>query len=235
MAPLDIVLKEINGSHHYWVDGTYCYSVTALLDQAAPMHPQLREWLKRQTPESADSIRDEAGEFGTKIHKACERLLLGDELDLERDYPKTREKQFIVSFANWYNDTLPRNMKVELKVGHLDLRYAGTLDLYCEIGDQKCIIDYKTSSSVRLNHELQITAYKEAYQEMYGVKIDKTYVLRLGSRHKRGYELKEVDRPFSHFKSVYDTFITLNDGQIPDPPLVDVYPKKLQIIKKSNV
>jgi len=226
----EIILREIDGSHHYWVDGTYCYSVTALLDEAAPVPGELREWFKRQTPESADKIRDDAGEFGTRVHKACETLLLGKEVSLKDEFPDIRGKKSVLSFYNWFNTYRPTGIRTEHKVASIPLRIAGTLDLFCQIGGQNYIIDFKTSSAVRLNHELQISAYKYCYEEMYGVKIDRTFVLRLGSKHRDGYEFKEIIRPFSHFKSVYDTFIALHNGKMPDPPVVDKFP---EIIKLS--
>jgi len=70
---------------------------------------------------------------------------------------------------------------------------------------------------------------------MYGVKIEKTYVLRIGSRHRVGYEFKEIKRPFSDFMNVYNVFLSMNNGKIPDPPKEDKYPETIKIINKEEI
>ena len=236
-----IVLKEIDDSHYYWVDGEYMPSVTHLLGIAAPTGQGLKQFFLNQTPESADKILVEAGEFGTLVHESIEWLLGGNELNFEEKLdngkPKfsKRAKKYIMDFHNWFYEYKPTDIQSELRVASKEFKYAGTLDLACKIGEKKVIIDFKTSSAIHYNYELQITAYKRAYEEIYKVPVDETYILRLGTKTKQGFEFKKIERTMDEFLNVYNTFVSLNGGKIPAPPTAKVYPAKIKLYEEVPV
>lgn len=227
--PIDIVRKEIDDSHYYWVNGEFVPGVTTILDEAAPMPFGLKQFFLNNTPESAGEISNTAKALGSKMHDAYERLLNGLTLNLKEDYPSTKEKKHICSFAKWYEDFKPKSIQTEQTVASVKYKYAGTLDCLCKIGSETWIIDFKTSAGIYWNYEVQVAAYKQAVLETLGIEVDKMGILRTNSKHKCGYEFKEVNRPFSEFEQVYKTYLSLHDGKIPEPPLIDVYPDVIQL------
>jgi hypothetical protein len=226
---IDIVRKEIDSSHYYFVEGQYFPGVTSVLDQACPKGEQLLNWMKSNSQEEIERISEESMAFGSKLHDAYERLLNGEELNLADDYKNTKAKRHLVSFYNWFQSTKPTMLETEQTVASLTYKYAGTLDLACQINGELWIIDFKTGSGIYFSHELQLAAYKQAYEEMHGVKVKHVGILRTGSKHKSGYEFKEIVRPFDEFLNVYNLYLALHDGKIPQPPLVNAYPDTIKL------
>lgn len=227
--PIEIVRKEVDDSHYYFVNGEYYPGVTTILDEAAPMPYGLRRWLLTNTQESADETLAITGALGSKLHDAYEQLVRGKELDLVNHYPTIKEKKHIASFYAWFNEVKPTNLDAEHTVASLKYKYAGTLDLACEIDGKLTIIDFKTGAGIYWSHGLQVMAYKQAYEEMTGKKVEQLFILRTGTKHKAGYEFKEIKGDFKSFQNVYQTYLDLHDGKIPEPPLMDVYPEKLSL------
>lgn len=226
---IDIVKKEVDNTHYYFVNGEWYPGVTSILDEAAPVGYGLRQFFLNNTPEEAEEIKNRTAGMGSKLHDAYERLLNGVELDLANDYTTTKEKKHLVSFYQWYEDYKPKQLQTEQTVASLKFKFAGTLDLACMIKDKLTIIDFKTGANIYFSHFLQLAAYKKAYEEMTGKTVEQLYILRTGSRHKIGYEFKEVTTPFADFLNVYNTYLSLHNGVLPDPPLIDVYPDLLKL------
>lgn len=229
----NIVKKELDDSHYYFVNGEFFPGVTTILDEACPTPYGLKQFFLNNTAESAEEIKTTTGEFGSKLHNAYEQLLNGVELNLKDDYPKLKEKKHLISFYDWYREFQPENTQTEQTVASLTYKYAGTLDLFCKKNGETWIIDFKTSNGIYWSHELQLTAYKQAYEEMHGIKIDHVAILRTGTKHKSGFEFKEIEREFKSFLNTYNTYLDLHDGKIPEPPLIDIYPDTMKLeIKK---
>lgn len=234
-APFEIIKKEIDDSHYYWIDGEFVPGVTSILDQSGPVEFGLRNFWMQNTPEDAKKKSNEALEFGSLIHDAIERLLNGEELDLtSKEYNHTKVKKHLMAFHDWFHAFSPEldSIQTEHTIGSKKYKYAGTLDLACKKAGELWIIDFKTSAAIYTNYERQISAYKQAYEEMYGEEVKHTAILRTGTNHKAGYEFKEVNRPFQSFLNIYQTYLDDNGGKIPEPPMVDTYPDKLKIIEK---
>lgn len=160
---IDIIRKEIDGSHYYWVDGEYYPGVTSIIEAGAPTPYALKKWFKETTPEEQDEKSKTSLAFGSLIHDVAQKLLSGVEINLETDYQQLRAKKHIVALANWLNDVKPT------------------------------IIDTE-----------QTVASK-----------------------KYKYEAVETDATIEDFQRIYDTYLWLNKGKIPEPPNMDVYPTVL--------
>lgn len=225
----EIVKKEIDGSHFYWVDGEFYPGVTSILDEAAPTPWALKDWFKRMSMDEISAKQKESLEFGSKIHDGIERLLNGVELNLAKDYPTTKEKKHLCAFAEWHMSVKPKVLATEHTVASKKYRYAGTLDLLCKVGDSHWIVDFKTSAGVYDSYHWQLAAYRQAVFETHGLNVDKSYILRTGTKHKSGYEFVEAVRPFEEFKKIYDLYLSLHGGEIPKPPMIDVYPEVLKL------
>jgi len=229
MKKYDIVIKATETEHYYWVDGVWAPATTHILDMAAPKEFGLIEFFKNNTAEDIKRISDTAKANGSAVHDACERLLNGEEVSLQ-DLDK-RGKDAIVAFLLWYDEVKPRDYLTEHTVASCSPLYAGTLDLVASIDGKRCIVDFKTNKGgIYFSNKLQVMAYKKAYEETTGEKIDATYILRLGSQHKSGYEWKLVDDVTeADFVKVYDTYITMNGGKLPEPPEIEIYPEKIKL------
>ena len=229
-----VVRKDFDTEHYYWIDEQYVPSVTSILGEAAPMGAGFRLWLLNNTPEEAEEIKNTTGAFGTLMHDTFQRLIMGDTIKMA-DFDK-KGKKHLMTFSQWFTEFAPdpTSLQTEFTVGSKQYSYAGTLDLACMKNNERWIIDFKTTSGIYYSHELQVTAYKQAYEEMSNLKVDHTAILRTGTRHKIGYEFKEIDRPFEQYKNVYDTWLSLHDGKIPDPPIIDIYPEELCLFNKKK-
>jgi hypothetical protein len=99
------------------------------------------------------------------------------------------------------------------------------------LGGKRVLVDFKTNkSSIYFTNKLQVMAYKQAYEETSGEKIDECYILRLGTTHKIGYEYKLIDEvDIKDFMNVYQTYLRINGGKIEEPPMIDVYPDTLKL------
>lgn len=233
MNKINIVRKEIDDSHYYFVNDEFYPGVTSIIDEAAPTSYGLRNFLLTNTPESADDISKTSLALGSKMHDAYEKLLNGVELSLVNDYQTTKEKKHLLSFVQWFEDFKPTKVQTEQTVASVDYKYAGTLDCLCEKDGETWLIDFKTSAGIYWNYEIQVAAYKQAVLETLGITVDKMAILRTGTKHKCGYEFKEITRSFSEFETVYKTYLSLHDGKIPEPPMINVYPDVIKLNIKN--
>lgn len=226
---MNIVQKVIDDTHFYWVDGEFMPSVSHILDIAAPKEFGLINFFKTNTPEEIDAISGKAKENGTLVHDACDKLLNGLEIPL-KDYP-LKAKKALLSLVQWYDATLPKNISTEQMVASKINKYAGTLDMVCNIEGKRVIVDFKTNKGgIYFTNKLQIMAYKQAYEETTGDKIDECWILRLGTTHKVGYEYKRIDDvSIQDFMNVYQVYLRMNGGKVEEPPLIDEYPDVLKL------
>lgn len=243
----EVIRFDTDIEHYYWINGKFVPAVSRILNDAAPVGFGLREFWKTNTKEESENILRTAGDFGSKIHDACEKLLKGLELNLLEDYATKPEKKCLTAFADWFQKYAPENFEAEQVVASKKFKYAGTLDFIGKIAGEIWLIDFKTTNAIHFSHKLQVLAYKQAYEESFKVKIDKLAILRLGTGHKGNgfkkeglpeigpaWECKIVEPELSikSFMNVYKTFIDMNGGKIPEPEEIVSYPDVLQIIEK---
>ncbi len=249
--------KEINDSHFYWVDGEFFPSVTKILNYA-PVEFGLIEFWKNNSKEDSDKILEMAGNRGSAIHDACERLLRLEKLELTREFPRRDDQKILVAFTNFVARFHPeiKPDDIEKKVASAEFKYAGTLDIsgliapeiiesYCRESKQvifktdnpRWIIDIKTSKSIHYTHFCQIKAYEQANFEMTG-EHSNTAILHLSPTYKSGYKFITDMRPsgmktpvtIQHFMNIYNVYLDKNDGQVELPPVETVYPTELSLI-----
>ena len=228
-----IIKKEIDDEHFYYVDGKFSPAVTKILGETLPMPYALRQWIGEVGNDKAEQRLQQAGDRGTHLHDACERLLKGEEINLLNDFPKAADKKCLVAFSNWCAEYQPIIKGTEFTVASRS-GYAGTLDILCEIEKELYIVDIKTSRSIYDSHKLQIAAYQNAYFEMSGLQT-KPAILHLNPLTKKGYKfetellIKNEPVKASDFFHVFALYKILNGGTIPEPPLVDKYPETIKL------
>jgi hypothetical protein len=162
------------------------------------------KWLASHGWDEAEALKEDAGEHGTMTHKAVEMLLKGSvvRFDTIVDTRELTVQEYanVMSFVEWFNEYKPVAKKTEFTVFSPDNRYAGTVDLYCEIEGEPWIIDFKTSAQIWPSHEIQLCAYKHA------LNIDaRIGVVQLGYKYnkKKKWKFTEIDDQFDLFEASY--------------------------------
>jgi hypothetical protein len=150
------------------------------------------KWLSQNGWDESQALMKEAGDRGSKVHKAIEELIDGKELKMtDRYYSELtkQEEEFtveewecIMSFHSWFTQVNPEPIACEIVVFDDEVGYAGTVDCICiirkdaKIGRQLIkkgiyIIDWKTSQDIWASYEIQISAYKNAIPKEIKEKI----------------------------------------------------------------
>lgn len=245
------VIKRIEDdwSHSYWNDELgYVPGVTTILDQGAPTPEFLKMWWKNTELSVIQSKLETAKAHGSTVHQLLEQLNMGLEIELS-DQPK-RVCEAVASYAQFIREWRPTELEPEQVLFYVgDRVYAGTTDLVFVVNGKRILIDFKTASSISKTHYLQVIAYKHAYEQSYGKKIDYTAVLQLGTKHKKlgkpdfldlptqgeGWQLHIAKGDIEDFYRIYDTWLFINDGEIPKPPKIKTFPDKFQLFEDGDV
>jgi len=183
-------------SRYYRRNGEFYPSVTYVLN-CYPKGKHFEDWLKRHGY-TADYVVRKAAEEGTAVHELIEEYFEGKEMKYLNDKgnPKFNPNiwKMFLKFVDFWETYKPTLVETETHLFSDKLKIAGTIDLVCEIGDERWIIDFKTSNHMQTTYELQGSVYAQCYEECYGKKIDRVGMLWLKSRSrgedKKGEKLK---------------------------------------------
>ena len=106
-------------------------------------------------------------------------------------------------------------------------RIAGTFDKLLEINGELNVIDVKVTSGVYATHRVQTQVYAHLLNLM-GIPVTKANVLRLGTKHKAGFEYVEQDYDPAIYDRVFMACLELwqhahdyRDGPSPEEQLPD--------------
>lgn len=150
--------------HVYRIGGEVLPSVTALMKPLSDRH-------YRAIP---DYVLEKAANRGTAIHNAIENWIKFGIVDIPAEY-----RGYFDGFREWWDKYRPTVIGSEQRLYHKLLRYAGTGDLVCRIGDELWIIDYKSTSVLsEMLLRVQLEAYAKAL-ESHGVKVHRKGALHL--------------------------------------------------------
>jgi hypothetical protein len=159
-------------------------------------------WLQR-VGEDADTIRDEAGQLGTNVHKIIERTLRGETLTFETE-TGTRlcslvEWERYMSWCLWYQDSRDKDaltlVAIEQIVFDLTDKVAGTIDLIADTRRGRRIFDWKTGSFVGDTASIQVNQYRKiangmkVFGEITGAEIVQLHP----SLNKKGFKVVDAD------------------------------------------
>lgn len=219
----------------YFKDGIAHPNVTGITAMY-PKGPGFENWLIGMPTVAHKKIElESAGERGTNVHNAVDTLMHGHSIKWV-DYTD-EEWRMINAFHSWYTVHEPTVIDVEFSVfgNRGGKRYAGTVDLLCEIDGEKWIVDWKTSGGIYASHKVQVAAYAFALRQQRpdlfpGEGFPRAAVVQLGSSHKRtkklsygpGFKMEEVD--VSDMLPVFDACYTLWEAENPgaSPRTVDI-------------
>jgi len=171
----------VNGSRKYLTpDGEKLPSVTTILDATKPEEAKraLREWKARVGEKQAQQITTEAAGRGTRMHKWLENYIKTGETGEPGSNPYSIQShkmaQSIIT-KGLVNCNEFWGTEVSLYFPQV---YAGTTDLVGLHNNTEAIMDHKQSNKFKKkewigDYFLQLAAYANAHNELYGTKIRK--------------------------------------------------------------
>lgn len=168
--------KQINtdlGRRYATPDGEIYPSITTILSSQPEKKKAIAEWRERVGAEEANKISQQAAKRGTKLHNIMEKYILGDELDLSKEMPTTRDRFRMVQKC--VDANLQLVYATESAMYSDILRIAGTTDLICEWNGKPTVVDFKTSLRKKTREQihdyfLQATAYSIMFEEHTGIR-----------------------------------------------------------------
>jgi hypothetical protein len=148
-----------------------------------------------------------AASIGTLTHEWIHDYLN----DKNPDPPKNPQMAASVeSFLEWEQQNPLTPYETEFKVYSREYEYAGTCDYDGMVGDERCIVDWKTGSNVYPEHALQTVAYKLAREEELDVTYDARWVVVLpkdgGPVKAKRYGQDTVDKDVKGFLGALDLY-----------------------------
>ena len=127
---------------------------------------------------STNHVRDAKADIGTIIHNALEQVGITGKLpslgDFEDDF-----HGYLRAFAQFWLDQDPIMRQQEAIVGSVEHQFAGRFDLDCLIGDDSCLLDYKTSGGVYDSYSEQLAFYELGWTEMGNDPHDRLAIVHL--------------------------------------------------------
>lgn len=182
-APL--TRESVEGQRLYATpDGNKLPSVTTILDRTKPAEKRqaLENWKKRVGHEKAQQITTEAANRGTRMHTYLEHYVINDVLKDRGTNPfgwashamaEAVIRQGLTKVDEFWGTEVPL---------YFPRIYAGTTDCVGLHQGQQAILDFKQTNKPKKeewieDYFLQLAAYAEAHNEVYGTRIRRGVIL----------------------------------------------------------
>ena len=177
------IRSVINGGRHYDINNTKLPSVTTILQ--ATQSPEkiaiLAKWKQKVGEKKAESIKNEAGNRGTIMHRIIEGYITGEgHADLS---PMGQAAGLMgqTIFKEGLKGRMDEVWGSEITLYYPDL-YAGATDLVGIYEGQEAIIDFKQSNKPKKREWIedyftQMAAYAMAHNHVYDTKIQSGVIL----------------------------------------------------------
>jgi hypothetical protein len=224
-------------------------SVTTILE-CWPKGYQFAIW-QQSVGLNANVLLNRAAEKGSHIHDAIHKYLKGEKIIAGKwdnvtgnwiPYYTMEEWEQITKFVEFWSRYNPKLIATEVVIISDAYQLGGTIDIICEINEQRWAIDAKSGGAIYDSHELQIAAYAKMWNDVNpDYCIDRCGVLHLDaltrgedkSKKKiqgKGWQIKEFDRHYGEawkvFKSLHAIWKDIN----PDyKPVVYSIPTEFQL------
>ena len=135
--------------------------------------------------------------IGSMVHKFCELWVKGEKFT---DPSDPVVKSCFEKFKKFWQKHKLKLIESE-KILYSERGYCGTVDLIAQDSEKNLwLIDIKTSKGIFVNMIHQLHAYKLAYEEQTGKKINKMYVLRL-PKDNADFEARHILYKKEHIKA----------------------------------
>ena len=202
-------------------DGNKLPSVTTILDATKPIEAKkaLIEWRRRVGEQKAKEITAEAAGRGTRMHKWLENYVLTGETGEPGSNPYSKQShQMAHTIISQGLSNCPEFWGTEVSL-YFPKIYAGTTDLVGLHNSDEAILDFKQTNKPKKrewieDYFLQLTAYANAHNEVYGTKIRKGVILMCSAANEyqefivEGNEFDEwSDRWWKRVEEYYTKFL----------------------------
>jgi len=203
---------DANGDWTYYVfkkgnKKDFYPAVNHILDVGFNKGRGFMEYLLSVDKTEARQKLETAGERGSRVHQAISHLIQMSKVTMDTKYYNTlkerdevlsrKEWKCLQAFVKWVGEFKPHTLLNEHASFSTKYEFAGTPDWYGtvelpKIGRVWILIDWKTSAGIWGDYPLQVASYAQMYNEhgVEGIKNAYTAILRVGTRHKSGYEFK---------------------------------------------
>lgn len=199
-----VFLNEEDGKHEYYVNGELKESVSDLLDFIDC------KTLKFIPPR----YLVEAGERGTRIHRATEDYEFErDSFDWDDFMGEEQENadiyNYIIAYANFIKEHPSIPVGIELSLYSEEFNVCGTLDRLRHINGKLAVVDTKSAKTIgTLRSQLQLFAYYKMAREN-GFAVEETYILQL--KDNGTYDLIPVDIFEPEVEETFRWLVKLNN------------------------
>jgi hypothetical protein len=142
---------------------------------------------------------------GSEVHNFCEEHMKGKAPPMLKG---EEAGHAALAFIKWFMSHDIDPIGIENKVYSISHNYCGTVDLIAVIDGKLTLLDYKTSKSIYPENFYQTAAYKFAYEEETGDKIEQTMIVRL-DKYGGGFEepmSENMDEDFITFLHALELF-----------------------------
>lgn len=158
----ELTFDEAN--HIYRLNGTVIPSVSKLME---PLKDQCYGGVSQKTLANAAAK-------GSSVHNSIENWI---KFGID-DIPSAHRGYF-EGFREWWDQYQPTVFGSEVRIYHKLMRYGGTIDLFCAIGDYLTLVDFKTTYSLlEMTCGVQLEAYSQALIS-HGITPQKKHILHL--------------------------------------------------------
>lgn len=165
-------------------NGCLVAGVTTITGQLAK--PQLVHWAYNLAVDGVKywEVTNEAKNIGTIAHYLTEcklKDILPDNSRL-KDYTQNEidtAKLSYDNFLDWFKTHKIRVLHIEVKLISEKYKYGGTIDFVAEIDDILSLVDIKSGNGIYPEMKMQVSAYKQLYEENYNKKIEKVYIIHI--------------------------------------------------------
>ena len=176
--------KSLDGKRLYECpDGNAVASVTTILDATKPEENKkaLQAWRNRVGHSKAQEITTEAAGVGTRMHKYLEDYIEFGKWPQPGSNPFAQQahkmaEQIKVNALSDVDEIWGSEVNL-----YMPQMYAGTTDLVGQYKGQPSIMDFKQTNKPKkvewvVDYFLQLVAYAEAHNEIYGTEIREGHV-----------------------------------------------------------
>ena len=206
------------GQIEYQVDGKSCYRTTDILSDALNESRGLLIWANRLGHQNIDYFSElqTAQSIGTEFHDAAEAYVKDSEI--LNDFQHAETSNCFSKFKKWWDADMTEYeiVNTELSLVSPTYLFGGTLDLLLKKDNKFILVDYKTSSSIKLDNILQAGAYSHLLQISENIIVDKFLLARFGKKEDdkdfeiRAYDKSDLDKCFDHFLLMLETLNSKN-------------------------
>jgi hypothetical protein len=202
-----------------YVDGVWYPSVSTVT--GSEPKPWLDNW-REKWGYLAERKTEMANKIGTEFHRCVEEYLSEGcflvDIRLSTNMRK-RIERMMMSFIQWAETVNGDIHDMELKVISRQHVYSGTLDAVGTFNGKPMLYDWKTSSRIYPDMDLQLVAYAQAYKEQTGIELKQGMIVHV-SKDKPHFKLttkvfKLGKRPLAKFlklRAMFDEMMTPSEA-----------------------